>query len=275
MSATDISGESLVAIVNGFAGLTLTGVIKIIVLAIVLLILVKLLCKLFLGIIEKSKIDPSLHGFLRATIKIVLYFIAVMILAGSLNVDVTSLIALLSVAGLALSLALQGALGNLASGIVILTTKPFHVGDYVSIGAEEGFVEEIGMTYTRLATWDKRVIHIPNSSVTSANVVNYSTEGKRRVDLTICASYDSGIETVKETLREAVASVPQVLKDEDVFARVTGYKDNGIEYAVRAWCFNDDYWDAYFNLLEAMKNTFDAKGVQMSYPNINVHMYQK
>lgn len=275
LTSTQISSESLAAIINGFAGLSLTGIIKLVLLAIVLLILVKLLSKLFLGIIEKSKIDPSLHGFLRATVKIVLYFIAAIILAGSLNIDVTSLIALLSVAGLALSLALQGALSNLAGGIVILTTKPLHVGDYVSIGSEEGFVEEIGMTYTKLATGDRRIIYIPNSSVTSSNVVNYTIEGKRRVDITICAGYENRIETVREALLNAAASVPQILKEETVFARVCGYKDSGIEYSVRGWCLNEDYWDAYFNMLEALKTSFDEAGVTMSYPNINVHMLQK
>lgn len=272
---SEIGSESLASIVNSFQKLSLTGLIKILVLAIVLLILTKLLTKFFVGIIEKSKIDPSLHGFLRATIKIVLYFIAGMVLAGSLNVDVTSLIALLSVAGLALSLAIQGSLSNLASGIVILTTKPFHVGDYVSIGTDEGFVSEIGMTYTKLSTWDKRVIYIPNSNVTSANVVNYSVEGKRRVDLTICASYDCALDVVTDSLKRAVASVPQILKDENVFARVSGYQDSSIEYAVRAWCRNEDYWDAYFNLLESVKRCFDEDGVQMSYPNVNVHMITK
>lgn len=275
LTATTISGENLVAIVDSFAGLTLTGFLKIAVLAVVLFILVKLLSKLFLNIIEKSKIDPSLHGFLRATVKIVLYFIAVMILAGSLNVDVTSLIAVLSVAGLALSLALQGVLGNLASGIVILTTKPFHVGDYVSMGTEEGFVDEIGMTYTKLSTGDKRIIYIPNSTVTTANVINYSVEGKRRVDFTVCAHYDCPIALVKETLQAAVASVPQILQNEERFARVTGYKDSGIEYSVRGWCRGEDYWDAYYNLLEAVKNSFDEKGVAMSYPNVNVHVIRE
>lgn len=275
LTATEISGESLATIVSSVQGLSLMGVIKIVGLAIVLLILVKMLTKLFIGFIEKSKIDPSLHGFLRATVKIVLYFIAVVILAGSLNVDVTSLIALFSVVGLALSLAIQGALSNLASGIVILTTKPLRVGDYVSVGAEEGFVDEIGMTYTKLATGDKRIIYIPNSTVTTSNVVNYSNEGKRRVDLSICASYDCSVDAVLETLRKAVDSVPQILKDESVFARVSGYKDNGIEYTVRAWSCNDDYWDAYYNLLEAIKRSFDENGVQMSYTNINVHMIQK
>lgn len=155
-------------------GLSLSAVLKIAVLIIVLLVLVKLLQKLFDRFLSRSRIDRSLYGFLRAGVKILLYFIAAIIVAGSLNIDVTSLIAVLSVAGLALSLALQGALSNLASGIVILTTKPLHAGDYVSIGDQEGYVEEIGMTYTKLASFDRKIIFIPNSTVTSGSIINYT-----------------------------------------------------------------------------------------------------
>lgn len=272
LTATQIDTEELNSFVSTLKGLSLSSVLKIAVLAVVLLAVIRLLNGLFEKFLSKSKIDKSLHGFLRATVKILMYLIAVMILAGSLSIDVTSLIALLSVAGLALSLAIQGALSNLAGGIVILTTKPLHVGDYVTIGSEEGTVEEIGMTYTKLMTWDRRMIFIPNSTVTSSNVVNYTVGGKRRVDLTVTASYDADIETVKTALRAAAASVPQLLPDEPIFARITGYKESSIEYALRGWCQNENYWDAYFNLLEAVKVSFDQAGVQMSYPHLNVHM---
>lgn len=272
LTATQIDTEELTSFVSTLKGLSLGSILKIALLAVVLLTIIRLLNNLVEKFLTRSKIDKSLHGFLRATAKIVMYLIAAMILAGSLNIDVTSLIALLSVAGLALSLAIQGALSNLAGGIVILTTKPLHVGDYVTIGSEEGTVEEIGMTYTKLMTWDRRIIFIPNSTVTSSNVVNYTVGGKRRVDLTVTASYDADIETVKTALRAAAASVPQLLPEEPVFARVTGYKDSSIEYALRGWCQNENYWDAYFNLLEAVKVSFDQAGVQMSYPHLNVHM---
>lgn len=159
---------------------TLSSIIKIVLLIVVLVVLVKLLCRLLDRFLERSRIDRSLYGFLRAGCRILLCFVAVTIVASSLNIDVTSLIALLSVAGLALSLALQGALSDLAGGIVILTTKPLHAGDYVTIGDSEGFVEEIGMTYTQLMTFDRRTIFIPNSTVTSSNIVNYTMDGKRR-----------------------------------------------------------------------------------------------
>lgn len=139
----EIDQQEVSSLVGVLKGLSLSSIIKIVLLIVVLVVLVKLLCRLLDQFLERSRIDRSLYGFLRAGCRILLCFVAVTIVASSLNIDVTSLIALLSVAGLALSLALQGALSNLAGGIVILTTKPLHAGDYVSIGDSEGFVEEI------------------------------------------------------------------------------------------------------------------------------------
>jgi small conductance mechanosensitive channel len=273
-ATVDIDAEEVNSFVSQLRSLSWGSVVKIILLAVVLLVLVKLFNQLFARIITRSKIDKSLHGFLRATVKIVLYFIAITIIASSLNVDVTSLIALLSVAGLALSLALQSSLSNLASGIMILTAKPLSVGDYVSVGSDEGTVEEIGLTYTRLATFDRRIIAIPNSTVTSSNVVNYTVEGKRRVDLVFTASYDCDVDAVKSALQEAVASIPDFLQDPEPFARVSGYGESSIEYTVRAWCASGNYWNCYFDLMEEIKRSFDRNGVHMSYPHLNVHMEQ-
>ena len=270
-----IDTEEVSSLVGTIKNLSLTSVVKIVLLIVVLIVLVKLLIKLSERFLERSRIDKSLHGFLRTSIRIVLYFLAATIVAGSLHVDVTSLIAVLSVAGLAVSLALQGALSNLASGLVILTTRPLQVGDYVSVGDCEGFVEEISMTYTKLAAYDRRKIFIPNSTVTSSNVVNYTLEGRRRVELTVTASYGSDMDTVKRALQEAVDAVPGFYDDPPVFIHVTAYQESAVAYMVRAWCSNDDYWDNYYGLLEEIKRSFDRNGVEMTYPHLNVHMVDK
>lgn len=271
-SAVEIDPQQVSSFFDKLRSMSFSGLIKIAVLAVVLLVVIRLLDGFAKRFIENSKIDKSLHGFLRAMVKIILYFLGVLILAGSLDIDVTSLIAMFSVAGLALSLALQGALSNIASGIVILTTKPLRVGDYVVIGSNEGFVESIGMTYTELRTYDSRLVYIPNSTVTTSNVVNYTVSGKRRVDLTVTASYDCALEDVKAALLEAVAAVPGLLREDEVFARVTGYNDSNIAYTIRAWCKNEDYWSAYYDLMESVKTVFDRKGIQMTYPHLNVHL---
>ena len=270
-----IDSEEVSSLLGTIKNLSLSSAVKIAALIIILIVLVKLLIKLSERLIERSRIDKSLHGFLRTSIRIVLYFLAATIVAGSLHVDVTSLIAVLSVAGLAVSLALQGALSNLASGLVILTTRPLQVGDYVSVGDCEGFVEEISMTYTKLAAYDRRKIFIPNSTVTSSNVVNYTLEGRRRVELTVTASYGSDMDTVKRALQEAVDAVPGFYDDPPVFIHVTAYQESAVAYTVRAWCSNDDYWDNYYGLLEEIKRSFDRNGVEMTYPHLNVHMVDK
>ena len=271
-TAVNVDTAAVAGMFSTLAAMSLPSILKIVLLVVVLLVVIRLVGNIFERFLAKSKVEKSLHGFLRAGVKVLLYFVAVMIVAGSLDVDVTSLIALLSVAGLALSLAIQGCLSNLAGGIVILTTKPMRVDDYIKIGAEEGTVQEIGMTYTKLSTVDNRVVYIPNSTVTTSNVVNYTVEGKRRVDLVVSAGYDEKMDDVKEALQSAAASVPTVMKDEEVFARVSNYGANAIEYTLRVWCKGEDYWTCYFDLLESVKRTYDEKGVKMSYQHVNVHM---
>ena len=243
--------------------------------AVALLAVCLLVTKLFLKgqdkLLAKSKIDRSLHGITRSFTKILLLFITVMVVAGSLGVDVSSLLAVLGVAGLAVSLALQDSLSNLASGINILLTKPFVVGDYVTAGSYSGTVQEIRIGYTKLVTPENQVIMIPNRTVTASVITNYSTEEKRRLDLTVTASYDAPTELVLEALREA-AAVPQVLSGEPVFARLSNYGDSAISYTLRVWTSTADYWDAYFDILERVRAAFDRRGIEMTYPHLNVHM---
>ena len=245
-----------------------------IVLAVVCIIIVKQLLKVVGKMLERSKIDKSLHVFIKSVVKVLLYFLVVLIVADSLGIDVTSLIAVLSVAGLAVSLAVQGSLSNVAGGLVILTTKPFAVGDFIECGANSGVVKEIGLMSTKIMTGDNKKIIIPNSDISGARIVNYSSEGKRRVDLTFEASYDAPIETVKAALAEAVKNTADALTD-DVFIRLSAYKDSSIEYTVRVWCENKDYWQVHFDLLEEGKKAFDRYNVELSYPHMNVHMLEK
>ena len=272
LAAPEITGEEVNNIAQTIKGMSLFDVLKIVVLVIVLVILVKLLTSLISRIITKSKIDKSAHSFLLSVVKGVLWFVAITILASSLGVDITSLIAVLSVAGLAVSLALQGALANLAGGLVILTTKPFKVGDYVDIGGNEGFVEEITMTYTKIVSWDRRTFYVPNSTVTGSNVMNYSVDGKRRVDMNFSVAYENNMDDVKAALAEAVNNVEKVQKDQEIFVRLNAYEDHTIQYQVRCWCLGDDYWDVWFGLLEEAKRSFERNNIDFSYNHMNVHM---
>lgn len=266
--------KNLSALQKFLDSISLTKIVTALVLLAVCLLVTKLFLKGQDKLLGRSKIDKSLHGITRSFTKILLLFITVMVVAGSLGIDVSSLLAVLGVAGLAVSLALQDSLANLASGINILLTKPFVVGDFVTAGTYSGTVQEIRIAYTKLSTPENQVVMIPNRTVTASVITNYSTEGKRRLDLTVSASYDAPTELVLEALREA-AAIPQVLADEPQMFRLSGYGDSAISYLLRVWTSTGDYWDAYYDILERVRAAFDQRGIEMTYPHLNVHMRDK
>ena len=255
--------------------LTLGKILTAIVLLGVCLILVKLLNKWFAKVIEKSKLEVSLHTVLKSILKVVLYALTGLIVAGSLGIDTSSLIALFSLLGLAVSLAVQGVLSNFTSGILLLMSKPFVVGDFIEAGAQSGTVKEINLIHTTVQTADNKLIYIPNSDISAGRIVNYSKEPNRRINLTVTASYDAPIDEVEKALREAVTKVPQVLDDPAPFVSVNGYLNSSIEYVVRVWAPQEAYWDAHFALLHEVKYAFDAAGIEMTYDHLNIHMIEK
>lgn len=257
--------------------LSIGKIIATVVLIAACLIAVKLILKLFDKVIQKSKLDPIIRKILRIAAKSILLFLAVLIVLGSLGVSVSSLIATLSVVGVAVSLAIQGFLSNVFGGIQIISNKPFHIGDYVDAGGESGVVREVGLFYTKLDTPDKKLVQIPNATIANANVINYSSAANRRVDISVSASYDDDIEKVKATLLELIDQHPLTLNggDLDPVVHVSSYNENDISYTVRAWCASGDYWTVYFDIMDAVKPTFDKNGIAMSYPHVNVHMVKE
>ncbi len=235
------------------------------------LIIAKLLCKLFDRVLNRSKVEKSLHGFLRSLFHILLYVIVGLIVASTLGLNVSSLVAILSVVSLAISLAVQGTLANIAGGIQILTAHPFQVGDYVEIADTDGTVAEIGMIYTRLTTVDNKGIFLPNSDVASSKIINYTAEGKRRVDLSFSASYDCTTADVRAALLRAT-QVPGVLSDPAPETYVKEYEESSISYVLRVWTLTEDYWDVYFQVTENVRTEFDNAGLSMTYPHLNVHL---
>ena len=221
--------------------------------------------------LEKSKLEKAAHSLIKSVLSVVLYALLGLIVASSLGIDVTGIIALASVLTLAVSLAVQNALSNVIGGFTLLYTRPFHSGDFVEIAGQSGTVKEIGLTYTKLATPDNKSVSIPNSAVTAAQIVNYSALGTRRVDLTVSASYDSPVDTVLASLLEA-ARVPTALDEPAPFAAVQEYGDSAIVYALKVWSTADDYWTTLFDVNKKVKEIFDEKGVVMTYPHLNVHL---
>ena len=235
------------------------------------LIIVKLVIAVINKILQKTKLEKAALTLIRSVIRVVLYLLLVLIVASSLGIDVTGVIALASVLTLAVSLAVQDALTNLVGGFTLLCTKPFSSGDYVEIAGLSGSVQEIGLTYTKLLTPDSKVASIPNKSVVSAEIVNYTVSGLRRVDISISASYDSPIEKVLAALQEA-AQVSTRLEDRPVYTAVSSYGDNAINYILQIWTTTDQYWPTMHTVNKRIQESFEAHGVSMTYPHLNVHL---
>ena len=235
------------------------------ILLVICIICIKIILRATEKMLKSSKLDKSCHAFLRSSIKIVLVFLAIMLLAGTLGVDTSSLLAILSVAGLAVSLS------NLASAVVLLTTHPFKVGDFIEVGGKSGTVRQIGVFHTQIATPDNQLVYLPNSQITSAQITNVTGNALRRIEIVVQASYDAAPDTVKEALVRA-AQHPRRVDFEPVFARLSGYGDSAISYTLRLWTAGGDYWDVYYDVLENISREFSRSNIEMTYPHINVHM---
>lgn len=268
--------EAMSAVLNfGVSGLTVSKILSALILLVVCLIAVKLLLKATDRMLRRTTLDRSLQTFLKTAVKIVLLFLTVLVVAGSLGVSVTSLIAVLSVAGLAVSLAIQNSLSNVAGGLQLLTSHPFKMGDYVEVGGTTGTVAEVGVFYTKIKTSDNKLIQFPNSQIAGEKIINYTAEPERRVDLTFTASYDAPIETVKQAITQVMGTHPLTLATPEPSVRVSNYGDSAIEYTMRVWCATEDYWTVYYDMKEQVKAAFDQAGVEMTYPHLNVHVVER
>ena len=253
-----------------FGGFSWTKLISAAILLVVCGVLIKLILKATDRMLGRSRLDKAVHPFIRTIVKLVLLFTAIMLIAGTLGVDTSSLLALLSVAGLAVSLALQNVLSNMASAVILLTTKPFQIGHFIEMGSVSGTVVKIGAICTDILTLNNQLVHVPNSEITGSTVTNYTASDKRRLEYRITASYDAPVENVKAALLRA-AEHPLRMQEMQPIARVNGYGESAIEYVLFLWIRPKDYMDVYYDVLENVKREFDAAGIEMTYPHINVH----
>jgi len=254
--ATSMGGKLIAAIVVFFVGIKIAK-----------------WCKKVLAESDKlDKLDSSLRSFLVSFSAIVMYAILIITVAMILGVPVTSFITILASCGVAVGLALQGALSNFAGGIMILLFKPFRVGDFIEAVGESGTVKEISVVYTVLLTPDNKRITVPNGTLTNSVIKNYSTENIRRVDFTFCASYDNDVEKVKNVIAEVISSHPAALKDPAPFVRLSKHADSSLEYTARVWCNGEDYWNVNFDVIENVKKAFDKNNISIPYAQLDVHV---
>lgn len=234
-------------------------------------VIVRLVIQLVDRILKRTRLDGSLHNFIKVLIRILLYFAAILTVASYVGVDVTSLVALLSVVTLAISLSVQSVLSNVAGGVMVMGTKPFKKGNYVSIDGLTGVVDEIGMVYTKLHTIDNRAVMVPNSKVAAATVENYSAFDKRRLELDVSASYDAEPSRVLEALRAAVDRC-QPLEGEEIRVAIQSFDDSAICYHIHFWIPSSRFIQTKFELNTAVWEEFRSHGVEMTYPHLNVHI---
>lgn len=241
---------------------------------IVCVIIIKLIMKFVRQIINKSKLRKGLHTFVEKTISIVLHSIMVLIIADMLNIPITSLLAAFSVVGLAASLAVQDVLSNLVSGVVVLATHPFKTGDWVDVADVSGTIKEVNFNHTVITTLDNKVIRVPNKEVVSATIVNYTENKYRRLCMSFDVSYNAPTKKVLDVLTLLVNEAPYVIRDKEVFVKISAYKDSSIEYTIRVWTLTQDYWDLHFYLLEKVKELFDENGIEIPYNQLDVHVHR-
>ena len=236
------------------------------------LFIVHWVMKLFDRYEQKMKIEATLKGFIKNLIRILLYVIVIMTATNTMGIPMTSIITLLGSAGVAISLAMQGVLGNLIGGFILLLFKPIRVGEYVKIGDQEGTVKVIGSFYTELATPDNRHINMPNSTLTNTTIVNYSREGTRRLDLVFSVAYESDMDQVYEVLNQVVADEKALLADPAPTVNLSKCADSSLDFTVRVWVNTADYWPVNFRMLDNGKRALDQAGISIPYPQVDVHM---
>lgn len=257
-------------------GYSLSHILSAILTLLICLLVSRLLLKLAKKLLHRGKkLNDRLRQIILTAIKVVLYVLTGIITAGALGLNTTSVTALVSVLTLGVTLAAEDILGNVAGGLVILSSHPFNIGDEIEISGTVGVVREIALNHTKVETCNGQFVMLPNKELSSSRIINYTAMGRRRVVVNVTASYDAPTDTVKAACMEAVAATPNVLPEPAPQAYLTGYGSSSIEYSVRCWTETKDYWGAYYALNENLRTAFAAHNVEMTYDHLNVHVLSK
>ncbi len=242
-----------------------------IIVLIVGLFVIKHIMKIVAKLLDKSKMDATLKPFLQSTIGILLKVFLFIVVVGIVGIETGSIIAVLGAASLAIGLAFQGTLANLASGIILILIKPLRAGDFIEVSGKIGTVQAVQFFSTKLLTLDNKVVFIPNSTVLNSDLTNYSMMDTRRVDQVYGVGYESDIDTVKRVLREEIDAVPQSLQSPEPFVALAEHADSSINFVIRVWCKAEDYWTVHFALLENIKKRFDKENINIPYPTFDIN----
>ena len=242
-----------------------------VILAVVGVLAIRIVLNLVRKFLEKSKLEKAAHTLILTACQVVLYILLALIIASGLGIDVTGIVALASVLTLAVSLSVQNLLTNVFGGFTLLYTKPFASEDFVEIAGQSGTVKEIGLTYTKLATVDNKIVSIPNSAVTAAEIINYTATGTRRLDINLEVSYGVSSQQVLQMMRDA-AKQDTVLEDPAPNAVVMEYKQTSINYCLMVWCKAEDYWGTKFVINQELSRLAKEAGISFYDPHMSVHL---
>ena len=247
--------------------------------AIVVLILGRIIAGMLRNVLQKvlrkSKLDQTIISFLGNLFYGLLITLIVLVALGQLGVETTSFIAIVGAAGLAVGFALKDSLSNFASGVLLLINKPFVIGDFVEAGGTSGSVVEIKLFATKLKTPDNKAVYVPNSSIVTGNITNYSAEATRRVDMVFGIGYGDDIDKAKEIILKLLSNDNRVFKDPAPQIVVGSLGDSSVNIYVRPWTKKEDYWGFYFDMTENVKKKFDEEGISIPFPQRDVHLFQQ
>lgn len=259
----------------GYIQKALPTVIIALVILIVGILISKLIAKIVGKAVSKSNVNGSAKSFLVSLIKIILYIAVIIMALSVLNVPMSSIITILGAAGLAISLALQSCLSNLSGGFIILFTKPFTAGDIIELDETVGTVRDIGIFYTKIVTFDNKTVFIPNGKVTDAKIVNYTETPTRRIDLKFDISYSADFGRAREVILEIISNEKLILKAPEPIVRMSAHNSSSISIDVLVWVNNADYLTERYNMTEAVKAAFDENGIEIPFPQLDIHVKDK
>ena len=239
------------------------------------LVIIKWITEKLVKNLDKLAIDVTLKPFVISVINASLKVLLAISIIKVLGIDTTSFVAVIAAAGFAIGLAFQGSLSNFSGGVLLLTLRPFKVGDYIETNGYDGTVQAIQLLYTELITVDNKVIFIPNGSLSNTSIVNYSVKDTRRVDFRFSVGYEENSNKVINILKEIVNNHSKVLKEPEPFVRMSEHGDSAVIFTVRVWVNADDYWTVYFDTIETVKKRFDEGNISIPYPQMDVHVNNK
>lgn len=253
-------------------GFSLGNILAAALIFVICLIFIRICAKLTKRALDKTKLDAAVCRVILNIERVVLWVTAALVIMGKLNISTTSLVALVSVAGLALSLSLQNTLSNVFAGMTLLLTHPFKVGDFVETGTTSGTVLRTGLFYVTLKTFDHKEIHVPNSDIAASRLTNYTAEPERRVDLSFGLEYGCDADEVRTALLGAAAENDKVLPSPAPEVVVSAYLSSSVQYTLRVWALTSDYWDVYYAINENARRCLEAAGLSLAFDRLDVRI---